>query len=1500
MLSAFSNLPRPVQAVSVLGFTTGATSVGMAALGPKEWRGFFTIVAIGIIGVALLVALYLFILKMRDKSKSGPFASLIAKAGGGRGAVDPAQKARMDDLRKKFEEGVSTFKSAGKDLYSLPWYLLVGPSGSGKTEAMRHCNVGFPPGLQDCLQGTGGTMNMHWWFTNSAVVLDTAGRMFMEEGADSQSTEWKEFMKLLKDTRPNAPINGMLLVISAESLLKDSADKIEKTAGAIARQLDVVQRTLDVRFPVFVVVTKCDKIVGFREFFETLNDPALQHQMLGWSNPAPLDEVFKPDEVGRHLESVRERLHKRRMGLLQNPIHTSDPNARRTDQVDEMFELPDNLVRIAPRLKRYLEMIFVAGEWSPKPLFLRGIYFTSSMREGQALDVSLAQALGIDVDSIPGGKEWDKDKAYFLRDVFVNKVFKEKGLVTRAVNVSKTLAKQRRLVFGISTAAVLLLTAVGVVGWLSFSRSIGPPSVFWTDVRRAYVGDENGEHKPLDIRVINSEGKGWAYRGGEVWKRSESLDNEKLATPADIVVESAAQARKPIHVPVIALPLVGLLPSQEEQVNAHRAVVERSVVGPLVTAARSKVSAEQNWTPAAVAALAQLIRLETYALGGTPANVEPKAKGPVPAADAEALFKYVLGDSDKVSQAGFEARKTEIIKAVNDAYPGGWGKPADVLAGKDEASIRTNERALENLAKDLKGLRASPGSQMASLLSLLQGLSEFRQEEKNLMDLAWFQAGPTAPSPQTVAEYTQFQTQFLAVTDKLAAAREKAEKAASALGAEVNDVPSLFTKASGDLRKEMKRYFDDLRGELPTPPDEGKSSKIAPELLALRSHIDEKAAAVNEEVEKELGRYAGIARDVGPMTAMGRTEKGELRAFAARGDAYKLAADEVRKASLPPAAPGAADAPAGGLPPSVAVRVDEVDKATAQLVATLTALGAWNADAAASGDLTAGRNASVAASRRAIEIARGRRLYELARQAITAWPTDVPGIGRLVAATAADRINSGAFENLTRPQVTLSDMAKGAATQPNFQPEFHPAAAKEVLTDWARVRELVEPSSGGNQRQVVGREELRTIPSYQPFVASTTGYVKSYLEYWQAQATTASRPSAGTWAEFSAVRLVNGGTTTINGALATLAGVVKDQALPAVPPSPAWNDQLTATKAQVQAAFIDVANPTFLQATTKTYANWSELGKLSAERARSTLMDSLKIGKIKEDYFNTHSPPGQGTAYWNGFIENGLETLIHDTQGNMEEARKQLIADAKGVPLAVGPNLPDIPLDTMRKICGNVEKLSAMASPDQSVPGVDTLGEGLRRLMTRLSGAELLSPSERQWFAKVNKLVQVFGQDRAAMAFISYWADAEPPKVAGMTKDATQNYRYAALHVGGQPRGKVFSLLNAPSEQALKLLHVDVPGGVVDQPVEIFLWEQPQGDVPAPPDARVVLPGPWSVLRPMVTAWGETKYDQKTRDWRVLAPVQDKPGVYLWVRVHFEEDKLAPTDWPSAEQWPNR
>src|SRR6185503_15429537 len=264
----------------------------------------------------------------------------------------------------------------------------------------------------------------------------------------------------------------------------DSADDIARKAGKIAQQLDVIQRVLDVRFPVYVVVTKCDKVNGFREFFDGMTDPQLQSQMMGWSNPDPLDTPFRPDLVDQHLEKVVGRLRRRRMGALRDPM-PENQSGRRADEVDSLFALPHSLRLLAPRLRRYLETIFVAGEWSAKPLFLRGIYFTSSMREGAALDEELAKAIGLGVEDLGDEKIWERERAYFLRDLFIDKVFRERGLVTRATNTARMLRSRQLALYGAGSAALALFVLFAWFSLGDLNKSVGTHSDTWKKVSSA-------------------------------------------------------------------------------------------------------------------------------------------------------------------------------------------------------------------------------------------------------------------------------------------------------------------------------------------------------------------------------------------------------------------------------------------------------------------------------------------------------------------------------------------------------------------------------------------------------------------------------------------------------------------------------------------------------------------------------------------------------------------------------------------------------------------------------------------------------------------------------------------------------------------------------------------------------------------------------------------------------------------------------------------------------
>lgn len=480
-LQFFSDMPAPLKAGLLLA--GGATPLGVLLyLNPR----IAIVVFAGLAVVGVLMALFWKILKFFKKRKSLPFEQgLKQNTSSIPQGVSAQQKiANLDDLRRKFEEGLDTFKAAGKTLYDFPWYMIVGEPGSGKTEAIRHCNIGFPPGLQDEYQGAGGTLNMNWWFTDHAVILDTAGRLMFEEVEPGQSSEWKEFLKLLRKSRRNCPVNGVFLAIPADSLIKDTADEIEKKANKIARQFDLIQRTLDVRFPVFVLITKSDLITGFRDFFENMQDPQLQHQIFGWSNPGSLDEPYSSGFIEQQMKTIQGRLYRRRLALMQQMAIDGGDYAEMR-QVDALYSFPHSLKKLAPRMARYLELIFSVGnQWSCKPLFFRGIYFTSAMQEGSVLDEELAETLGVSVDSLPDGRVWKRDRAYFLRDLFIRKVFQEKGLVTRATNANRQHRQRRAVMLSAAIASMLVLIAFTWVAYRQFRGSVGDLEAYINELRK--------------------------------------------------------------------------------------------------------------------------------------------------------------------------------------------------------------------------------------------------------------------------------------------------------------------------------------------------------------------------------------------------------------------------------------------------------------------------------------------------------------------------------------------------------------------------------------------------------------------------------------------------------------------------------------------------------------------------------------------------------------------------------------------------------------------------------------------------------------------------------------------------------------------------------------------------------------------------------------------------------------------------------------------------------
>ena len=688
---SFGNLPLSVRIA--LGLIGGG---GGAALTHSLFGATGMVVFLcGIVGVGVLLLLYAFVLRLIQHRRSASFAESVQnQSAQSPSALSKAEQiAKLDDLRSKFEEGVNVFRRAGKDFYSIPWYLLIGESGSGKTEAMRRSGVGFPAGVQDYLQGVGGTINMHWWFTNHAVVLDLAGRVVFGEVASGAGSEWETFLQLLKKQRPSCPINGMLLVIPAKSLIRDPAEEMVRKAQRIAEQINRVQRMLDVRFPVFVMVTMCDLVTGFREFFEPLHGGDEQQQMLGWSNVQPIDEAFHTEMTEQYLATVVSRLLRRRQLMLRDPSPQRDLSDSRLDEVDALFKLPDGFGQLAATLKLYLQTIFVPTEWAARPPFLRGIYFTSSMQEGAALDVELAKALGLPLDKLPEDGIWKRERALFLRDLFLDKVFQEKGLVTSASNVRQQYRRRKIALLGVAAAAAVLLLSLTWLGWRTLDARIGQERDLW----RSVADEFRSSPKAMAVVASRSDAPGaFDYWGA----RPQPMADGRSCTLAERHAQLFQIVQKPLNVPrIFHLTFRRSAGFDVQRLKALRIVFENGILKPAIDCARAKMLSDEGpWAPEATAALAALIRIQADLSGLT---YEPKDQLPRPA-DLDSLFRYVLTKEDYERYAGrdrqvFDAELAWCYnqKAGGKAWPPVW-LPRHAMLASDPALKRGVERFIDH------------------------------------------------------------------------------------------------------------------------------------------------------------------------------------------------------------------------------------------------------------------------------------------------------------------------------------------------------------------------------------------------------------------------------------------------------------------------------------------------------------------------------------------------------------------------------------------------------------------------------------------------------------------------------------------------------------------------------------------------------------------------------------------------------------------------------------
>ncbi|MBV9403736.1 MAG: type VI secretion system membrane subunit TssM, partial [Acidobacteriaceae bacterium] len=274
---------------------------------------------------------------------------------------------------------------------SLPLYLLIGPEGSGKSTTF--FNSGLEPQLL-AGEATGpppflSTRLGNFWLAKDALFLEIGGRVFSGDPG-----RWNRILQSLR-TNPAIPawrrfwsepqkgfdLRAVIAFCDVKeftgALTPQGRERLDRQAREWEDRLAAVAAAFGAGFPVYFLITKCDALPYFSDYFRRLTDLEAT-QVLGCT--IPLSSTFDGASSNKTVDGEAKRLTKSFSALYhalaeRRIWHLShEPDLERRTGI---YEFPRELRRIRTAVVQFLSTAFRSHPLRPDPQ-LRGYYFSAT------------------------------------------------------------------------------------------------------------------------------------------------------------------------------------------------------------------------------------------------------------------------------------------------------------------------------------------------------------------------------------------------------------------------------------------------------------------------------------------------------------------------------------------------------------------------------------------------------------------------------------------------------------------------------------------------------------------------------------------------------------------------------------------------------------------------------------------------------------------------------------------------------------------------------------------------------------------------------------------------------------------------------------------------------------------------------------------------------------------------------------------------------------------
>jgi type VI secretion system protein ImpL len=399
--------------------------------------------------------------------------------------LSPEAAKKLKTLQGRFQGAVdflkkTTINKHGSEtsLARLPWFLFIGTQGSGKTTLLANANINYilakqynPNNLQ-LAPAIPASSHCDWWVSRESVLVDVPGNYLADKSPQRQQYAallWRHLLQLLKPNSAANKLHGVVITLQLPELNKKNspAQKTQLIAN-LKQRISELREQFGEKLPFYLVITKCDLVPGFSEFFSETGSDELA-QAWGVTLPAlsPKDRLL--EIFNQRFDALIKRLNKQ---LIWRLHHERNSQLR-----PAIKDFPLHIERLKNSISHFLKNTI-----SPD-LPLQGVYLTSAIQpttssssDSTYLNTSTTSLAHSMVQSMTTARI--PKRAYFIRQLLLQGLSAKIIPTQKNKTLLKTWQQPRWTYVAASTALVIF---AGLLGY-DFEQNMQKSYAIHTDL----------------------------------------------------------------------------------------------------------------------------------------------------------------------------------------------------------------------------------------------------------------------------------------------------------------------------------------------------------------------------------------------------------------------------------------------------------------------------------------------------------------------------------------------------------------------------------------------------------------------------------------------------------------------------------------------------------------------------------------------------------------------------------------------------------------------------------------------------------------------------------------------------------------------------------------------------------------------------------------------------------------------------------------------------------